>query len=88
MALGIFTRRSDEILKIPLLYAMSNLPPEMHPDELRALREQIANNLLRLEQLSFARSLDEKKESQVVDSLRNQLDATSAFIDHLGTGNK
>ncbi len=67
---------------------MSNLPPEMHPDELRALREQITNNLMRLEQLSFARTLDEKKESQAVDALRNQLDATSAFIDHLGSGNK
>lgn len=67
---------------------MSNLPPEMHPDELRALREQIANNLLRLEQLSFARSLDEKKESQVIDTLRHQLGATSDFIDKLGAGNK
>lgn len=63
---------------------MTDLPPDMQPDELRALREQLANNLRKLEQLSFAKSLDGNKEAQVVVDLRSQLDATVNLLNDLG----
>lgn len=67
---------------------MTELPPEMQPDELRALREKITANLQRLEQIPFAKSLDDQKESQVIDVLRNQLGATANLIDNLGKSDK
>lgn len=67
---------------------MTELPPEMHPDELRALREKIAANLQRLEQIPFAKSLDDRKETQSIDALRTQLDATAHLIDDLGKTSK
>lgn len=56
----------------------------IHPDELKELRTRLLHNLQRLEQESFAKSIDLPKENAHIDSMRHQLDATANLLDSLG----
>lgn len=63
---------------------MSDNPHTFQPDELKALRTRLLDNLNRLEQLAFSKSLDHAKEGANLQNIRIHLNAASNLLDELG----
>jgi hypothetical protein len=63
---------------------MSEQLPPLHPDDLKALRERLQDNLHRLDQLAFSKDLDQVKEGADLQDIRINLESASHLLDQLG----
>ncbi|MBA4304152.1 MAG: hypothetical protein C0424_07995 [Sphingobacteriaceae bacterium] len=63
---------------------MSEQLPPVSPDDLKALRERLLDNLHRLDQLAFSKDLDKAKEGADLHDIRLNLESTSHLLDELG----
>lgn len=63
---------------------MSDNLDTIQPDELKALRTRLLDNLHRLEQLAFSKSLDHAKEGANLQDIRIHLESAAHLLDELG----
>ena len=63
---------------------MSEQLPHIHPDELKALRERLQDNLHRLDQLAFSKDYDQSKDGASLKNIKLNIKLTSHLLEELG----